>query len=283
MFAGYYFADQVQRYRASPHKSRIDHVAPALISRQYLKEVVAQHLREWLRFTTDCDARGIVLPQTVHAREVQDTWRDVCRAGARVGADSCARQCASSSKRMQTGCFVRTCRDGGGPRGAWVDRVRPPGAYHVSPGASRPRCAHGAEARVAVDPDGRVLGPDGGGDVARAARLTHSAVLSPGGAPEARDTADVWRHAEEFLGVGVPRGAAAYGSASGRDRRSPDAPGAGAGCAGDRGRRPRTRRGRSIACGRPAGLRRSCSPSATGCARPTFGSSASTMCSGDGD
>jgi integrase len=72
MFAGYYFADQVQRYRASPHKSRIDHVAPALISRQYLKEVVAQHLREWLRFTADCDARGIVLPQTVHAREVQE-------------------------------------------------------------------------------------------------------------------------------------------------------------------------------------------------------------------
>jgi hypothetical protein len=72
MFAGYYFADQVQRYRASPHKSRIDHVAPALITRQYLKEVVEQHLREWLRFTTDCDARGIVLPQTVHAREVQE-------------------------------------------------------------------------------------------------------------------------------------------------------------------------------------------------------------------
>jgi integrase len=31
-----------------------------------------QHLREWLRFTADCDARGIVLPQTVHASEVQE-------------------------------------------------------------------------------------------------------------------------------------------------------------------------------------------------------------------
>src|SRR2546426_5795682 len=29
MFAGYYFADQVQRYRVSPHKPRIDHVAQA--------------------------------------------------------------------------------------------------------------------------------------------------------------------------------------------------------------------------------------------------------------
>jgi integrase len=72
MFADYYFADQVERYRASPHKCRIDHVAQALVSRQYLKEVAEQHLREWLRFTADCDARGIALPQTVHAREVQD-------------------------------------------------------------------------------------------------------------------------------------------------------------------------------------------------------------------
>ena len=72
MFAGYYFADQVQRYQVSPHKARIDHVAQALIGRQYLKEVVEQHLREWLRFTADCDARGIVLPQTVHAPEVQE-------------------------------------------------------------------------------------------------------------------------------------------------------------------------------------------------------------------
>ena len=30
MFAGYYFADQGQRARVSPHKQRIDHVAEAL-------------------------------------------------------------------------------------------------------------------------------------------------------------------------------------------------------------------------------------------------------------
>ncbi len=72
MFAGYYFADQIERYRVSPHKPRIDHVARALVSRQYLRGVVEQHLREWLRFTVDCDARGIALPRTVHAREVQE-------------------------------------------------------------------------------------------------------------------------------------------------------------------------------------------------------------------
>src|SRR4051812_26936542 len=72
MFAGYFFADQVERYRASPHKHRIDHVARALVSRQYLKEVAEQHLREWLRFTADLDARGCALPATVYAREVQE-------------------------------------------------------------------------------------------------------------------------------------------------------------------------------------------------------------------
>ncbi len=72
MFAGYYFAGQVQRYRASPHKARIDHVAEALISRRYLKEVMAQHLREWLRFTADFDARGCPLPTTVRDRDVQE-------------------------------------------------------------------------------------------------------------------------------------------------------------------------------------------------------------------
>ena len=71
MFAGYYFADQVGRYRASPHKPRIDHVAGALLGRRYLKEVMAQHLREWLRFTADFDARGCALPRTVHARDVE--------------------------------------------------------------------------------------------------------------------------------------------------------------------------------------------------------------------
>lgn len=71
MFAGYFFTDQIHRYRVSPHKSRIDHVAQALVDRRYRKEVMAQHLREWLRFTEDCDARGIAVPQTVHAPAVQ--------------------------------------------------------------------------------------------------------------------------------------------------------------------------------------------------------------------
>jgi site-specific recombinase XerD len=71
MFAHYYFADQVQRYRASPHKPRIDHVAQSLVGLRYVDEVVEDHLREWLRFTTDFDTRGISLPSRVLAPEVQ--------------------------------------------------------------------------------------------------------------------------------------------------------------------------------------------------------------------
>jgi integrase len=72
MFAGYYFADQVQRYRESPHKSRIDHVARALIERQYLKEVVEQHLREWLRFSSDFETRGRALPKAIRDPEIDE-------------------------------------------------------------------------------------------------------------------------------------------------------------------------------------------------------------------
>jgi len=76
MFARYYAgrrsaADYVERYRASPHKARIDHVAACLVARRYGDAVVAQHLREWLRLALYCDARGIVLPSSVHAPEVQ--------------------------------------------------------------------------------------------------------------------------------------------------------------------------------------------------------------------
>ena len=72
MFSRYYFADQVQRYRASPHKVRIDHVAQSLVDQRYRDVVTAQHLREWLRFTTDFGTRGCSLPSGVHAPEVQE-------------------------------------------------------------------------------------------------------------------------------------------------------------------------------------------------------------------
>ena len=76
MFSRYYAGrststDFVQRYRESPHKARIDHVARALVALRYRDAVVAQHLREWLRLTIEFDARGISLPSSVHAPVVQ--------------------------------------------------------------------------------------------------------------------------------------------------------------------------------------------------------------------
>jgi integrase len=76
MFARYYAGrrtatDYVQRYRGSPHKARIDHVAAALVAQRYGEAVVAQHLREWVRLTIYVDAHGGVLPSSVHAPETQ--------------------------------------------------------------------------------------------------------------------------------------------------------------------------------------------------------------------
>ena len=65
MFSHYYARDQVSRYQASPHKPRIDHVASCLLARKYLDVVIADHVREWLRFATYCDERGVSLPTTV--------------------------------------------------------------------------------------------------------------------------------------------------------------------------------------------------------------------------
>ena len=70
MFSHYYARDQVSRYQASPHKPRIDHVASRLLARKYLDVVIADHVREWLRFATYCDERGVSLPTTVHVPEV---------------------------------------------------------------------------------------------------------------------------------------------------------------------------------------------------------------------
>ncbi len=61
----------LQRYRESPHKARIDHVAAALVARRYLDVVIAQHLHEWLQLTRYFDTRGIALPASVRAPEVQ--------------------------------------------------------------------------------------------------------------------------------------------------------------------------------------------------------------------
>ena len=70
MFSHICAARQLQSYRTSPHKVRIDHVAQALVDRCYFDAVVADHILQWLRFTIYCDARGLQLPLDVRAPEV---------------------------------------------------------------------------------------------------------------------------------------------------------------------------------------------------------------------
>jgi integrase len=71
MFSRFCSAHQLQAYRTSPHKVRIDHVAQALVDRRYRDAVVADHLLQWLRFTSYFDARGLPLPLDVRALEVE--------------------------------------------------------------------------------------------------------------------------------------------------------------------------------------------------------------------
>ena len=67
MLTNFVPADRVASYRASPHKSRIDLIGQHLIEQQYLPVVIAQHVREWLRFTAYLQRRGLVVP--LHSRE----------------------------------------------------------------------------------------------------------------------------------------------------------------------------------------------------------------------
>lgn len=71
MFSRFCSAHQLQTYRQSPYKARIDHVVQALVDRRYLDAVVADHILQWLRFTSYFDARGLPLPLDVHAPEVE--------------------------------------------------------------------------------------------------------------------------------------------------------------------------------------------------------------------
>ena len=55
--------DDLERYRTSPHKDRMDSVASSLVRLRYANEVIRQHLHEWLRFSGHLVAKeGSSLP-----------------------------------------------------------------------------------------------------------------------------------------------------------------------------------------------------------------------------
>src|SRR5438067_1452588 len=51
MFSNWFSGDDRERYRASPHKHRIDVVGRGLLDLRYANEVIRQHLHEWLSFS----------------------------------------------------------------------------------------------------------------------------------------------------------------------------------------------------------------------------------------
>ena len=51
MFSDWFSGDDLERYRTSPHKLRIDGVASSLLRLRHASEVIRQHLHGWLRFS----------------------------------------------------------------------------------------------------------------------------------------------------------------------------------------------------------------------------------------
>jgi integrase len=63
MFSNWFSGDDLEHYRKSPHKQRIDAIASSLLRLQYASEVIRQHLHEWLRFSLTLDTNeGTPLP-----------------------------------------------------------------------------------------------------------------------------------------------------------------------------------------------------------------------------
>lgn len=71
MFTRFFPADRHAGYQGSPHKARIDRIAQRLVEQRYLPVVVAQHLREWLRFSAYLQARQLALPLWSREAHVQ--------------------------------------------------------------------------------------------------------------------------------------------------------------------------------------------------------------------
>jgi integrase/recombinase XerD len=63
MFSNWFSGDDLEHYRTSPHKQRIDAIASSLLRLEYASEVIRQHLHEWLRFSLTLEAKeGTLLP-----------------------------------------------------------------------------------------------------------------------------------------------------------------------------------------------------------------------------
>lgn len=87
MLSRFFPPDRVASYRASSLKSRIDLIGERLVELRYLPVVIAQHLREWLRFATYLEQHAIVRPPHSRAPQIEAYVRprlQTCRSASRV-------------------------------------------------------------------------------------------------------------------------------------------------------------------------------------------------------
>ncbi len=73
MFSMWYSGDARDRYRATPHKVRIDRIGSRLVQDRYLDDAIRHHLHEWLRFTDYLGRSGGAWPAS-HADEGVRTY-----------------------------------------------------------------------------------------------------------------------------------------------------------------------------------------------------------------
>jgi site-specific recombinase XerD len=71
MFSNWFSGDDLEHYRRSPHKQRIDAIASSLLRLKYASEVIRQHLHEWLRFSRTLDAKEPTPPPAPNAEAVR--------------------------------------------------------------------------------------------------------------------------------------------------------------------------------------------------------------------
>jgi integrase/recombinase XerD len=69
MFSSWFSGDDLEHYRTSPHKQRIDAIGSSLLRLQYASEVIRQHLHEWLRFSLTLDTNDLT-PMPVPNAEI---------------------------------------------------------------------------------------------------------------------------------------------------------------------------------------------------------------------
>jgi integrase/recombinase XerD len=106
MFSNWFSGDDLERYRTSPHKGRIDGIASSLLRLRYANEVIRQHLHEWLRFSFSLNPEGAQLPDP-HA-EIVRRYMDQRVAGCSASRSRVLR----ASVRIfleadEQGCFRR--------------------------------------------------------------------------------------------------------------------------------------------------------------------------------